>query len=114
MRELWKKYIGLLDRDLCTQVFDNIKNLLVCALLFAAGTDALHGNHQIFMGLFGSNLAGWGLISVSAVLMLLSISDGLHRLAKLRYHTLLQIILFLLYLILATRVVEIVWSFRAE
>lgn len=91
MRELWKKYIDLLDRDLCTQVFDNIKNLLVCALLFAAGTEALHGNHQLFMGLFGSNLTGWGLIGVSGILMLLSVSDGLHRLARLRYHIALQV-----------------------
>lgn len=114
MRELWRKYLDLLDRDLSTQVFDNIKNLLVCALLFAAGTDALHGNHQILMGLFGSSLTGWGLIAVSAILMLINVSDGLHRLAKLRYHTALQILLFLLYLVLAIRVVEIVWSFRAE
>ncbi len=55
-----------------------------------------------------------GLILVSALLLLLNISDTLHRLAKLPYHTVLQVILCLLYLILASRVVEIVWSFRAE
>ncbi|MDF3196030.1 MAG: hypothetical protein Q7J43_15625 [Pseudomonas sp.] len=113
MRKLWSKYLALLDADLSAKIFDNIKNLLVCALLFAAGTDALHGNHQIFMGLWGSTLAGWGLIIVSALLLLLNISDALRRLAKLRHHVVLQLILFLLYLILAVRVVEIVWSFRS-
>lgn len=113
MRNLWSKYLALLDADLSAKIFDNIKNLLVCALLFAAGTDALQGDHQLFMGLWGSTLAGWGLIMVSAVLLLLNISDGLNRLAKLRHHLALQLILFLLYLILAVRVVEIVWSFRA-
>lgn len=112
MRNFWSKYLALLDADLSAKIFDNIKNLLVCALLFAAGTDALHGNLQIFMGLWGSTLAGWGLIVVSAILLLLNISDGLNRLAKMRHHVVLQIILFLLYLILAVRVVEIVWSFR--
>ncbi|MBU1282763.1 MAG: hypothetical protein KJ794_05060 [Gammaproteobacteria bacterium] len=112
MRKLWSKYLALLDADLSAKIFDNIKNLLVCALLFAAGTDALRGDHQIFMGLWGSTLAGWGLIIVSALLLLLNICDTLHRLAKLRHHVALQIILFLLYLILAVRVVEIVWSFR--
>lgn len=96
MRNLWSKYLALLDADLSAKIFDNIKNLLVCALLFAAGTDALRGDHQLFMGLWGSTLAGWGLIIVSAILLLLNISDGLNRLAKMRHHVVLQIILFLL------------------
>ncbi|WP_349971402.1 hypothetical protein [Pseudomonas caspiana] len=114
MSKLWKRYLDLLDHDLNTKVFDNVKNLLVCALLFAAGSNALNGNHQIFMGLWGSQMTGLGLIVVSAVLMLMNISDGLHRLAKLRYHVLLQVFFCLLYLIVAVRVVEIVWSFRAD
>lgn len=114
MRKLWRKYLQLLDDDLTTRIFDNIKNLLVCALLFAAGSNALHSDHHLFMGLFGSSLTGWGLIGLSALLMLLNISDGLRRLAKLPNHWVLQITLFLLYLVLAVRVVEIVWSFRSE
>jgi hypothetical protein len=114
MSKLWKRYLHLLDQDLNTKVFDNIKNLLVCALLFAAGSNALNGNHQIFMGLWGSQMTGLGLIVVSALLMLMNISDGLHRLAKMRYHVLLQVFFCLLYLIVAVRVVEIVWSFRAD
>lgn len=84
MRGLWRKYLETLDKDLSTQVFDNIKNLLVCALLFAAGTQTLSGDQPFFLGVFAANIAGWGLIIVSALLMFLSISDGLRRLAKLR------------------------------
>lgn len=113
MRKLWSQYLALLDADLSAKIFDNIKNLLVCALLFAAGTDALQGDHQPFMGLWGSTLAGWGLIVLSAILLLLNISDALRRLAKQRHHLVLQIFMCLLYLILAVRVVEIVWSFRS-
>jgi hypothetical protein len=113
MGKLWRKYLALLDTDFTTQVFDNIKNLLVCALLFAAGTNALHSDQYLFMGFLTSSLAGWGLILVSALLMLLSVSDGLRRLSRLPYHTAFQIILFLVYLVLAVRVVEIVWNFRA-
>ncbi|CAN7541400.1 MULTISPECIES: hypothetical protein [Pseudomonas] len=113
MSKLWRKYLALLDTDFTTQVFDNIKNLLVCALLFAAGTNALHSDQYLFMGFLTSSLAGWGLILLSAVLMLLNVSDGLRRLSRLPYHTAFQIILFLVYLVLAVRVVEIVWNFRA-
>ena len=114
MSKLWRRYLDLLDHDLNTKVFDNFKNLVVCALLFAAGSKALTGNREIFMSLWGSQLTGLGLIVVSAVLMLMNISDGLHRLAKLRYHVLLQVVFCLLYLIIAIRVVEMVWSFRAD
>jgi FtsH-binding integral membrane protein len=113
MGKLWRKYLALLDTEFTTQVFDNIKNLLVCALLFAAGTNALHSEHHLYMGLMASNVAGWVLIAVSALLMLLNVSDGIRRLSRLRYHTAFQILLFLIYLVLAVRVVEIVWDFRA-
>lgn len=113
MRRLWRKYLEVLDKDLNTQVFDNIKNLLVCALLFAAGTQSLRSPEPFFFSVFTANIAGWGLIGVSAGLMFLSISDGLRRLAKLRYHVIFQIILCLIYLVVALRVVEIVWRFRA-
>jgi len=106
MSKLWRKYLTLLDTDFTTQVFDNIKNLLVCALLLAAGTNALHSGHHLYMGLLASDFAGW-------VLIVLNVSDGLRRLSRLRYHTAFQVVLFLVYLVLAIRVVEIVWDFRA-
>ena len=96
MRTFWKRYVALLENDLSAQIFDNVKNLLVCALLFAA------------------NVAGWGLIVLSSMLMLLNVSDGIRRLAKLRYHLALQVLLILVYLVVAERVVEIVWGFRAH
>src|SRR5471030_3445014 len=86
MGKLWRKYLALLDTDFTTQVFDNIKNLLVCALLFAAGTNALHSEHHLYMGVMGSHVAGWVLIAVSTVLLLLNVSDGMRRLSRLRYH----------------------------
>ncbi|MES2818082.1 MAG: hypothetical protein V4812_03755 [Pseudomonadota bacterium] len=113
MRKLWSQYRALLEEDLTRKVFDNVKNLLVCALLFAAGTNAVQGDHEVLLGLFVVKLTGWGLIAVSAVLLFLNVSDGLHNLAKLRYHRFFQIILFLVYLIFSIRAVEIMWSFRA-
>jgi len=67
----------------------------------------------MFLGLFAADVAGWSLIAVSALLMVLNVSDGLRRLSRLPYHTAFQVLLFLIYLVLAVRVVEIVWDFRA-
>jgi hypothetical protein len=104
----------MLEQDICTRVFDNVKNLLVCSLLFAAGTDALREHRPLFLGGLASGAIGGGLIVVSAVLMFLNISDGIRRLAKLRHHLLLQILLCAAYLVVAERLVEIVWGFRSS
>lgn len=106
--------MALLENDLSTQIFDNVKNLLVCALLFAAGMHTLVGQRELFIGVFASDVAGWGLIILSALLTVLNISDGIRRLAKLRYHLALQLLLILVYLVIAERVVEIMWGFRAH
>lgn len=114
MKKLWVFYLDLLEKDLCAKVFDNVKNLLVCALLFAAGTSALHTEEPVLLGLLSTRLTGAGLIVISALLMFLNISDGLHRVARMRYHKPLQILLWVFYLILAVRMVQLVWSFRAD
>lgn len=114
MRKLWLRYLALLDDELNTRIFDNFKNLVLCALLFAAGTDALRTDHRFFLSVTAGHFAEWGLIAVSAALMLLNISDGIRRLAKLRYHLVFQALIVLVYVLIAARVVEMVWSFRAE
>lgn len=114
MKNLWRKYLQLLENDLCAKVFDNVKNLIVCALLFAAGTSALHVEQPVFLGLWGTKVTGAGLLLISALLMFLNVSDGLHRVARLRYHVVLRILLWAVYLIVAIRLVQLVWSFRAD
>jgi hypothetical protein len=112
MRALLTTFGRLLDQGFSKEVFDNLRNLLMCALLLAAGTDALHSVSPLFLGLFGYWIAGWGLIALAVVLMLLNMCDGLRKLAKTRYHLSLQIVLCLLYVVMAFRIVEIVWNFR--
>lgn len=113
MRHIWKRYLELLELDLSSQIFDNIKNLVVCALLFAAGTSALRGKHDLFIGVLVSGMAGWGLIALSTILLVLNISDGVRRLAKLRFPLFLQLSLIAAYVLIAERLVELVWGFRS-
>jgi hypothetical protein len=113
LKKYWARYLDLLDNDLNTRIFDSFKNMVLCALLFAAGTNAVQTDHRVFLSLTALNLAGWGIIAVSAALMVLNMSDGIRRLGKLRYHLVLQILIIVIYLVISERVVEIVWSFRA-
>lgn len=112
MRRLWNAYLHSLDQDLSTKIFDNLKNLVVCALLFAAGSNALHSDQTVFLGMFPSTTTGWGLIVLSSLLTVLNISDGVRRLSQLKYHIVLQVLMVVLYVVIAARVVEIVWNFR--
>lgn len=114
MQRLWKRYLEWLDKDLSTKVFDNFKNMVLCALLLAAGTDALRSGTHIFMSPLASGSTGWGLITISVVLMLLNMSDGIRRLSRLRYHTILQILIVVIYVLVSERVVEMVWNYRAD
>lgn len=113
LKKYWTRYLNLLDNDLNTRVFDSFKNMVLCALLFAAGTNAIQTDHRVFFSPIATNVAGWGIIAVSAALMILNISDGVRRLGKLRYHLVLQILIVLFYVVISVRVIEIVWSFRA-
>ena len=96
MHSLWKRYLEWLDKDLSAKVFDNFKNMVLCALLLAAGTDALRTGHHLFMSPMASGSTGWGLIMISVVLMLLNMSDGVRRLSRLRYHTVWLILIVIL------------------
>jgi amino acid permease len=113
MGQILKKFWSQLDEGITKDVFDNLRNFLMCALLFAAGNDALYGDSRLLLGLFVSHVAGWGLICLAAILMLLNICDGLKKLSKLRYHVALQVLVCLFYIIFAERVVELVWNFRS-
>lgn len=114
MRRILKKFWSQLDEGVIKDVFDNLRNFLVCALLFAAGNNALYGESRLFLGLFVTHLAGWGMICLATILMLLNICDGLKKLSKLRYHVAFQVLVCLFYIIMAERIVELVWNFRSS
>ena len=114
MEKLWKRYLNMLDQDINTKIFDNFKNMVLCALLFAAGASALREDRHLFMSFMASSVAGWSLIIICGALMLLNMSDGIRRLSKLQYHLAWQSLIIIIYVIVSERVVELVWTFRSE
>ena len=76
MGRILKKFWLQLDEGVIKDVFDNLRNFLVCALLFGAGSNALHGDSRLFLGLFVSHLAGWGLIWSASLMLWVSPAGG--------------------------------------
>ena len=107
-----KYFNSALDRGLIKQVFDHIRNYLICAFILAIGTTELRQQESEFFDLIPAKYAGWGVIGLAAMLISLNLYDGIRRISKSRYHIVFTIALILLYLFLSVRVIEMAWDFR--
>ena len=107
-----KYFNSALDRGLVKQVFDHIRNYLICAFILAIGTTELRQQESEFFDLVPAVYAGWGVIGLAAMLISLNLYDGIRRISKEKYHFVFTIALVLLYLFLSVRVIEMAWDFR--
>lgn len=101
-----------LNQGLAAELFNNLRNLVTCTLIFAAAMTApkhheslhLFGNVQWYMGSF---------IAVVAVLLaLLNLYDGTYRIIRRRRHKSLAIVFVLVYSVLSFRIGQLLWELR--
>jgi hypothetical protein len=101
-----------LDRGAIKQIFDHVRNYMICAFVLALGTTELRQQESQFFDLIPPGYAGTGVIFVAGVLICFNLYDGIRRISRSRYHFSLTIGLVLLYLFLSVRVIETAWDFR--
>jgi hypothetical protein len=107
------KYLNsALDRGAIKQVFDHVRNYMICAFILAIGTAELRQEESQFFDLIPSGFAGLGVVFVASVLLCFNLYDGIRRISKSKYHISLTIGLVLVYIFLSVRVVEMAWDFR--
>ncbi len=114
-RNIMKPIEGLnraLDRGAIKQIFDHVRNYMICAFMLAIGTTELRQPESQFFELISPGYAGSGVIFLACVLIFFNLYDGIRRISKSKYHFGLTIGLVLLYLFLSVRVVEMAWHFR--
>ena len=107
-----KFFNSALDRGLTKQIFDHIRNYMICAFVLAIGTTELRQQESEFFDLIPANYAGWGVVSLAVTLICINLYDGIRRISRSKYHSALTIALILLYLFMSVRVVELAWDFR--
>jgi hypothetical protein len=107
-----KKINGALDRGLSKQIFDHVRNYMICAFILAIGTTELRQQGNQFFDFVRPGNAGIGVIGFAVILICLNLYDGIRRISKSRYHIALIITLVFLYLFMSARVVEMAWDFR--
>ena len=103
----------VLQNGLSKEVFDHVRNYLICALLLAIGTTELREHSSTFFGIFSVKYSGVALVGLSVLLISLNLYDGIRKLSKFKYHLILEITLIVLYIFLSIRVTEMAWNFRS-
>ena len=107
-----KRLNSALDRGVIKQIFDHVRNYMICAFILAVGTTELRQTESQFFDLIPPGYAGLGVIFVASILICFNLYDGIRRISKSKYHISLTIGLVVLYLFISVRVVEMAWDFR--
>ena len=107
-----KRLNSALDRGVIKQIFDHVRNYMICAFILAVGTTELRQQESQFFDLIPPGYAGSGVIFVAGVLICVNLYDGIRRISSSKYHISLTIGLVLTYLFLSVRVIEMAWDFR--
>jgi hypothetical protein len=97
------------------EIFRHVRNIITSSLIMAAGLYAVKYQHSLDMwGVFNPSLVGHGVAIIGVVLFALSLLEGIHQLAKFRWHFVFQVMLVMVCLMIAIRLEQIVLNFRTS
>ena len=103
-----------LQNGLSKEIFDHIRNYLMCALILALGTSEIKYHSSPLFVIISSQYSGIGVVGFSFILIALNLYDGIRKLSRSRYHFAFTVCLIMLYVILSLRVVEMAWDYRVN
>lgn len=102
----------MLEKDMVKAIFDHIRNLFYCTLIFAAGFYVNLNPPDWVGGTFLAQTSGYLIIVIGFILLALIISGGIYKISKLRHPIFLSITLIVFYIIIAVRLILITVEFR--
>ena len=112
LMKFFKRMNGMLDRGVSKQIFDHVRNYMICAFILAVGTTELRRSEPQFFDLIPAGYSGLGVIALAIVMIVFNLYDGIRRIYRIKYHNLLIILLVALYVFFSIRVIEMAWDFR--
>lgn len=101
-----------IERGLVKEIFDHVRNYLMCAFLLAMGTFSMAQNRGFYFDDIPRLTTGIVVVILGTLLALLNFYDGIRKLRRVRNNQYLNIVLIILYVVLSERIVEIAWQFR--
>jgi hypothetical protein len=106
---------ALFHEDGLKAIFEHARNLVVATIIIAAGFETVKRFDAIDMpGLSNPLFAGYVVAGVGCLLVALNFIDGLRKLAKLRWHFVLQAALTVAYMFFSLRMVQLIILFRTH
>ncbi|RTZ48009.1 hypothetical protein EKL30_03270 [Candidimonas sp. SYP-B2681] len=103
---------SLIAQDKMKLVFEHLRNLLMCTVLLAAGSYQLERPVGMLVGSSLQSSLGYGVVGIALILIVFSLLDGIYRLGKTRYSTILKLGLIIIYIVIAVRIVVVTATFR--
>lgn len=110
--EFVKRLNAALDRGLSKQIFDHLRNYLMCSFLLAIGVVAYRQQEGLLLGYLVVRYSGIGIIGLACLLFSLNLYDGIRQISAARYRPSLVILLIAIYVLIAMRVIELAANFR--
>lgn len=101
------------DKTWIKEVFENLRNLAICALIIAAGLFEMNHPSGVARLTSLSFALGWGMVAIGIGLTLLNLFVGLSQLSKLAFPRSSMLFLGLIYVIASLRFVVVMASFRS-
>lgn len=97
------------------EIFRHVRNIITSSLIMAAGLYTVKYQRSLdIWGVLNPSSAGYGVAFLGIVLFALNLLEGIHQLAKFRWHFMFQIALVVIYLMITIRVEQIVLNFRTS
>jgi hypothetical protein len=103
----------LFDEGGLKDLFDHVRNLLMAALIMAAGSYATR--HGVAVDLFGvlfDELVGFIVLAIGVLLAILNALSGLHQINKQQLHLGIRILAIGFYVVATVRLIQLVVVFR--
>ena len=104
---------ALFDRGGARAIFDHARNTVVATIIVAAGLESMQRLNaaKIFV-LLNPLFVGYVVAGAGFALIALNFIDGLRKLARLRWHVLLQALLSTAYVFVSFRIIQLVILLR--
>lgn len=100
------------ENGLAKDIFDHIRNLLICTFILAIGTNQLQEKNEIIFSVSQGKYVGLGVIAISIILILINSWDGVRVINNAKFNLFITLLLIFLYLFIVVKVLLVGWDFR--
>lgn len=101
-----------IDSEFIKNIFDHVRNLLICAFLLAVGTSNIKEEDGIFFSISQGSITKSCIVAIALILIAINTYNGIRIINNEKFNRLISISLVFLYLFLTVNILEMGWDLR--